>query len=102
MATEPGGAPAGPPAISPSHRPPRSWRPQTASGLVHEWGGAERVALLRMRGPAPRPSSAPRALAPLGGARCLPGYLARPASHPVLRRGREIRVSLKMVALGSG
>lgn len=57
-------------------------------------GGAQRRTLPR--------AFRPEALASPGGARCLPGYSARPASRPGLRCGREIRVFLKMVALCSG
>lgn len=81
-----------PRATSPSRRPLRGRRRHAGGGGAALGLGGACAASLRPR-PAPRQAR---------GARCLLGYSARPASPPGFRRGREIRVFPKMVALGSG
>ncbi|KAK2107688.1 hypothetical protein P7K49_012853, partial [Saguinus oedipus] len=102
MATEPGGTPRGrgPPPLPDGPRAGGDGKREEGGAGEGRRGGAR--ALPRVLVPPHVLASRPGALARPGGARCLPGYSARPASPPVLRRGREIRVSPKMVALGSG
>uniref|UniRef100_A0A8C0RD74 Ubiquitin-protein ligase E3A n=3 Tax=Boreoeutheria TaxID=1437010 RepID=A0A8C0RD74_CANLF len=103
MATSPGRTPGSPEPL------PLPSRPCAGDDGKKAGGGAG----VRGRGTALRPpartpapphvaASRPGALARPGGARCLLGYSARPASPPGLRCGREIRVFFQDGGAGFG